>query len=147
MIDKSLKVVLATGKKLTVWDLNSPSKLVEVEIGCEVTSLRGQVDTLHCTTSDNNLVNVCKTKLTVTGCSIVNNDEVLDLVMMGETNTHLAAACNSPIIRLYSRDTWNCEMANGHTDTVLCLATCPGDTSLMASGGRDREVRVWRLEQ
>jgi len=68
-------------------------------------------------------------------------------VLMGESNTHLAVACNSPAIRLYSRDTWNCVLATGHTDTVLCLATCPGDTSIMASGGKDREVRVWRLEQ
>ena len=40
-----------------------------------------------------------------------------------------------------------CVLATGHTDTVLCLATCPGDTFIMASGGKDREVRVWRLEQ
>ena len=33
------------------------------------------------------------------------------------------------------------------TDNVLCLATYPGDTSIMASEGKDREVRVWRLEQ
>ena len=33
------------------------------------------------------------------------------------------------------------------TDNVLCLATYPGDTSIMASGGKDREMRVWRLEQ
>ena len=37
-------------------------------------------------------------------------------------------------------------MAIEHSDTVLCLATCPGVTSIMASGGKDREVRVWRLE-
>ena len=33
------------------------------------------------------------------------------------------------------------------TNNVLCLATYPGDTSIMASGGKDREMRVWRLEQ
>ena len=147
MMDHSLKVVLATGDKLTVWDLNTPSKIAEVEIGCEVTSLRRQVDTLHCTTSDHNLVNVSQTNLTVTGCSGGYNDEVLDLVLMGNTNTHLSVACNSPAIRLYSRDTWNCVLATGHTDKVLCLATCPGDTSIMASGGKDKEVRVWRLKQ
>ena len=38
-------------------------------------------------------------------------------------------------------------MAKDHSDTVLCLATCPWVTSIMASGGKDREVRVWRLEQ
>ena len=33
------------------------------------------------------------------------------------------------------------------TYTVLCLATYPGDTSIMASVGEEREARVWRLEQ
>eukprot|EP00092_Neocalanus_flemingeri_P090038 GFUD01114021.1.p1 GENE.GFUD01114021.1~~GFUD01114021.1.p1 ORF type:complete len:465 (-),score=190.35 GFUD01114021.1:10-1404(-) len=81
------------------------------------------------------------------GYTVGNNDEVLDLVLMGETNTHLAVACNSPAIRLYNRDTWNCVLATGHLDTVLCLATCSEDTTLLASGGKDREVRIWRLEQ
>ena len=38
-------------------------------------------------------------------------------------------------------------LVTGHTATVLCLATCPGDTSTMASGGKVREVRVWKVEQ
>ena len=47
------------------------------------------------------------------------NDEVLDLVMMGECNIQLAVACSSPAIRLYSRCTWNCLLVTGHTATVL----------------------------
>ena len=66
---------------------------------------------------------------------------------MGECNTQLAVACNFAAIRLYSRDTWNCVLVTGHTATVHCLATCPGDTSTMASGGKDREVRVWKVKQ
>ena len=54
-------------------------------------------------------------------------------------------ACNYPAIRLYSSNTWNCVLATGDTDTLLCLDTCPGDTSIMASGGTDREARVWMI--
>jgi len=146
--DSSLKVVLAAGEKLAVWDLSTPSKVSEVETGCQVTSLRrGQEDNLHVSTSDHNLLTVSLKNLEVTGCTVGNNDEVLDLVLMGKTSTHLAVACNSPAIRLYNRTSWNCVLATGHTDTVLCLATCQDDTTILASGSKDNEVRVWRLEQ
>ena len=41
MMDTSMKVVLATGDKLAVWDLNTPAKISEIEMGFDVTSLRG----------------------------------------------------------------------------------------------------------
>ena len=75
------------------------------------------------------------------------NDEVLDLVLMGECNIQLAVACSSPAIRLYIRGTWNCVLVTGHTATVLYLATCPGDTSTMARGGKEREGRPWKVEK
>ena len=70
------------------------------------------------------------------------------MVLMAESSTHiasLAVACNSTAIRLYRSNTWNCVLATGDTDTVLCLETCPGDSSSMASGGKDREARVWMI--
>jgi len=142
---ENMKVVLASGNKLSVWNLNTPAKVKELEVGGEITSLRSQEDTLHCTTSDHNMLTISKDDLVVKGCTVGNNDEVLDLVMMGEHSTHLAVACNSPLVRLYNRATWSCVLATGHTDTVLCLATCPTDPTILASGGKDNEVRVWRL--
>ena len=125
MMDNNLKVVLATGDKLAFWNLNVSSKVSEVEVGSDnITSMRGHVYTLHCATPDHNLLTISNSKQTVTGCTVVNNDEVLDLVLMGESSTPL-----------------------GHSDTALCLATCSGDTSIIACGGEDWKVRVWRLEQ
>jgi hypothetical protein len=97
-------------------------------MGGDVTSLEGQVDALHCTTSDHNFLPISQTNLMGTGCTVGNNDEVMDLVLMGESNTQRLVAFNSPAIRMNRRDTWNCALANGHTYIVLCPATCTGDT-------------------
>ena len=91
--------------------LNIPYKISEVEMGCEVTSQRVQMDTLHCTTTDHNLLTISKHNLKVMGCTVGNNDEVLDLVLMGECNTQLAVACNSPAIRLQQG---HLELCAGH---------------------------------
>ena len=72
---------------------------------------------------------------------------VLDLVVgVKHPPGHITVACNSPATRLYSGNTWNCVLATGYLHCVPGLATYPGDTSIMASGGKDREARVWRLE-
>ena len=71
---------------------------------------------------------------------------VLDLVVgVKHPPGHKAMVCNSPATRLYSGNLELCWPLD--TYTVLCLATYPGDTSIMASVGEDREARVWRLEQ
>ena len=45
--------------------------------------------TLHCTTPDHNLLTISNSKQTVTVCTVMNNDVVLDLVLMGESSTPL----------------------------------------------------------
>ena len=54
---------------------------------------------------DQNLVDVTVDTLAVVNTVVANNDEILDLVHLGDTAaaaaTHLAVACNSPAIRLY----------------------------------------------
>ena len=41
---------------------------------------------------------------------------------------------------------FSCSLVSGHQDTVLCLSASPLDCNVLVSGGKDREIRVWRLE-
>ena len=55
--------------------------------------------------------------------------------------------CSLQLPRYQAVQPWNCLLVTGHTPTVLFLATGPGDTSTMASGGKEREVRPWKVEK
>ena len=164
------KVVVAVGETLSVWDLAKAKQEDKLDLGSEVTLLRpGLESVVHCATTDLNLVTVqLEPRLRIKDTVVGNNDEVifllvllavaappapnptppqvLDLVHLGPSSSHLVLASNSPALRLYDTSTWTCALAPGHRDTVLCLATCPFDPLLLASGSKDKEVRVWRLE-
>ena len=148
LLEDSL-ALLAVGSTLSTWNLAKAKQLDKLELGSEVTLLRPSTlpATAHCATADLNLVTVTTgPKLAVSDTVVGNNDEVLDLAYLGEASSHLVLACNSPSLRLYTVASWRCSLASGHRDTVLCLATCPRDPSLLATGSKDREVRLWRLE-
>ncbi|KAJ1024684.1 hypothetical protein NDA13_004611 [Ustilago tritici] len=83
------------------------------------------------------------------------NDEIVDLSLLSSAGveevevgkeTHLAVATNSRALRIYtlneSKDETTAELLAGHTDIVLCLDTSP-DMRLLASGAKDRSVRIW----
>lgn len=144
--DQNLRAVLATEKSLSIWDFSIPSKIKEENVETDIVSLRGENDVLHCSTVDHTLYSYSLPSIAVTGCTVGSHGEVLDLAMLGPT-THLAVACTSPSIRLYDPKTWQCTLANGHTDTILCLGTCPTDPNLLASGSKDNMVLIWRLQE
>ncbi|KZT57066.1 WD40 repeat-like protein [Calocera cornea HHB12733] len=59
-------------------------------------------------------------------------------------DSHLAIATNSSLIRVYSTESNDARLLQGHGDMVLALARS-ADGGLLASGGKDRGVRVWAL--
>ena len=79
-----------------------------------------------------------------------DNDQVLALGLLSQEEsegaaTRVAVAFNSPAVRLYKRDTWQCSLHPGHTDTVLSLA-CHKDGQLLVTDTKDNTIRVWRME-
>lgn len=146
LLKGQFSVLIASEQFLSVWNLDGPAKqMKKLDVGSSVTSLRkGDEDnTAHITTSDHNLVTV-KMKdgdLVISDTLVGDNDQVLSLCVLSDK--YLAVACNSSAVRLYDRETWQCRLYPGHTDTVLCLAM--GDHDMMVSGGKDNTVKVWRL--
>jgi U3 small nucleolar RNA-associated protein 13 len=64
------------------------------------------------------------------------SDEVLDVVMLGAEDSHLAVATNSADIKLYRLKDMGCQLLLGHTDLVLTLATTTSNPSLLLSGAK-----------
>ncbi|XP_051157551.1 transducin beta-like protein 3 [Leptopilina boulardi] len=73
--------------------------------------------------------------------------EILDLVYVGEGDTHLAVASNSCDIKLYELETMNCQLLGGHTDFVMALTTTHINRHLFASSSKDNSVRLWLLDR
>jgi len=142
------RAVVAEGSNISVWDLSKAKQEAKVDLGSEITLLReGGPGMVHCANADLNLLSVTVPGLEVKDTVVGNNDEVLDLVYLGAEKSHLVLACNSPALRLYETSSWTCHLASGHKDTVLALAVSQADPDLLASGSKDRQVRVWRLTE
>ncbi|XP_011635530.1 transducin beta-like protein 3 [Pogonomyrmex barbatus] len=75
------------------------------------------------------------------------SDEILDIVYLGNSDSHIALATNSSDIKLYEIVSMNCQLVCGHTDSVLALATTPANVNLLVSSSKDNSVRVWLLDK
>ncbi|KAH9044758.1 U3 small nucleolar RNA-associated protein [Lactarius pseudohatsudake] len=63
------------------------------------------------------------------------NDEITDVA-------HVALATNSPLIRIYSTESFDARLLAGHRDIVLSLATSSSGR-ILASGAKDNSARLW----
>ncbi|KOC70448.1 Transducin beta-like protein 3, partial [Habropoda laboriosa] len=75
------------------------------------------------------------------------SDDILDIVYLGENESHVAIATNSCDIKIYNILTMNCELVCGHTDIVLSLATTPANSNLLISSAKDNSIRVWFMDK
>ncbi|KAH9951002.1 WD40 repeat-like protein [Amylocystis lapponica] len=83
------------------------------------------------------------------------NDEIIDATFLSPTlplqagpsrsnltDTHLALATNSSLIRVYSNSSLDARLLSGHSEIVLCLDRGAGGR-VLASGSKDHSARVW----
>ena len=106
---------------------------------CEATS------TLLGVTNSNNfkVYSVADCALTYRSTVIGNNDEIVDLCYVGDSN-HLAVATNSYELRLLSIPTFSSNLLYGHRDTILSIkATADGKFILTSS--KDKTIRLWHV--
>ncbi|XP_076046219.1 transducin beta-like protein 3 [Oratosquilla oratoria] len=74
------------------------------------------------------------------------NDQILDLIYVGEKDSHLVVATNSAQLRIYECATFSCSLVQGHSALVLALARHPTISSFFASSSNDNTVRLWHLQ-
>jgi U3 small nucleolar RNA-associated protein 13 len=74
-----------------------------------------------------------------------HNDEIIDLVYVGPTESHLAIATNTEQIRLFNIDSFDNNIIYGHKDIVICLAKS-FDGKFLISGSKDNSARLWKID-
>lgn len=99
------------------------------------------------TTNDHNIIIYSIENFECLKQFIGNNDEILDVIYVGDNGTHIAVATNSPDIKLYELSTMSSQLLKGHDNIVLSLATTPANLNLMASSGKDNAIRIWLMCQ
>ncbi|XP_060071465.1 transducin beta-like protein 3 [Ylistrum balloti] len=72
-------------------------------------------------------------------------DEVLDLQLMGEQDSHLVMATNSQHLKVFELETWNCQILQGHSDIVLSVCIHHKE-NLIASSSKDNSIRLWKMD-
>ena len=78
-------------------------------------------------------------------CSIIistlqfvgDNDDVLDIKFMGNNDSHVAVATNSPLVRVFSMETWACQVLRGHSDIVMALDVSH-ESEMLVTGSKVR---------
>ncbi|EEC12338.1 WD-repeat protein, putative, partial [Ixodes scapularis] len=75
------------------------------------------------------------------------NDEVLDVRLVGKEEGTLAAATNSPHVRLFQLSTFHCRLLRGHSDIVVALDTFASDPTLLVTVSKDNTLKLWRVHE
>ncbi|KAI0756479.1 WD40 repeat-like protein [Daedaleopsis nitida] len=84
------------------------------------------------------------------------NDEIIDATFLSpnlplqaststsspHSDTHVALATNSSLIRVYSTSSLDARLISGHSEIVLCLDR-GAQGRVLASGSKDRSARIW----
>ncbi len=65
------------------------------------------------------------------------NDDILDVQYTGPSDSHIAVATNSEMIKVFEVETWDCQILRGHSNTVMCLDVLQTGF-LLASGSKVR---------
>ncbi|KAK6059751.1 WD domain, G-beta repeat protein [Cooperia oncophora] len=102
-------------------------------------------DQLLTTSAEENIFLVSFVKLSLERQIVGFHDEVYSCSFVGKEESHLAVASNTKEIRLYNTSTWDCQLVEGHSESVLCVATAPFNRRLMASCSKDNSIIIWKL--
>ena len=100
--------------------------------------------TVYCTFQISNMLQYvqCTGFSVITQCVrhlqlIGNNDEILDIALVGEEEEYIAMATNSSLVKVFNRRSFGCHLLHGHTAVVLCL-DCTSDGRVMVTGSKVR---------
>uniref|UniRef100_A0A0B6ZLZ2 U3 small nucleolar RNA-associated protein 13 C-terminal domain-containing protein n=1 Tax=Arion vulgaris TaxID=1028688 RepID=A0A0B6ZLZ2_9EUPU len=69
-------------------------------------------------------------------------DEILSAHFLGEEASHVAVATNTDLLKVFNRDTWECQMLQGHSDIITSLDV---RGNFIVSSSKDSTIRIWQL--
>lgn len=120
--------------------------LVWMYLAHNLDSFNNETSSLISVHADQNIVFYSLATRKLTRHLIGFNDEIVDACFLSSTSTdsHVALATNSSLIRVYSASSADARLLEGHTDIVLCLDTSV-DGRILASGGKDHVSRLWAM--
>ncbi|XP_008471179.1 transducin beta-like protein 3 [Diaphorina citri] len=78
--------------------------------------------------------------------SLLHYYETSAVMIVGEEDSHIVVASNTPHLQLYARKDMSCTLVSGHTDFVLTLATSLANRNLLLSGSKDNSIRLWLFD-
>ncbi|EYC44227.1 hypothetical protein Y032_0468g2015 [Ancylostoma ceylanicum] len=102
-------------------------------------------DQLLMTSAEENIFIVSFDNLSLKRQIVGFHDEVYACSLFGKDESHLAVASNAREIRLYDVKTWDCQLVEGHSESVLHVTTAAFDRSLLASCSKDNSIIIWKL--
>ncbi|XP_059142693.1 transducin beta-like protein 3 isoform X2 [Physella acuta] len=92
-------------------------------------------------TYDDNIIQLSK-DFTIEKQLCGHLDEILSLHFLGEDDSHVVAATNTDLLKVFNRDTWECQMMAGHSDIITSLDV---KGNFIVSGSKDSSIRIWNL--
>ncbi|XP_074647649.1 transducin beta-like protein 3 isoform X2 [Tubulanus polymorphus] len=135
--------------KLKVWNATSSRCVHEQSVEHSyVISHATRVSGLNAvvvTTVDHNILLYNDENFSLEKQFVGYNDDILDIKFFGAAEENVAIATNSKQIKVFNRETWDCQILDGHTDTVLCI-DCNRVDDILVSSAKDNSVRVWKYE-
>ncbi|KAH8835581.1 U3 small nucleolar RNA-associated protein [Flagelloscypha sp. PMI_526] len=138
---KVLYTLGSEGRPVTQDDDEEQRQIVDVIFNADTSSLIS----VH---ADQNIMFYSLATQQLTRHLIGFNDEIVDASFLSSptsTDSHVAFATNSSLIRVYSVSTADARLLAGHSDIVLCLDTSAGGR-ILASGGKDHTARIWSMK-
>lgn len=72
------------------------------------------------------------------------NDEVYDASFLSDDDSRIVLATNSNEVRIYDLKTLNCQLLNGHTDSILALDVPVWNNKTFATCSKDNKIFIWR---
>ncbi|KAK6736881.1 hypothetical protein RB195_019524 [Necator americanus] len=142
--------IVTVGEEGTVkeWVISSGSVVRRkkiTEVGLDFLVYNPVRDQLLMASAEENIFVVSFDDLSLKRQIVGFHDEVYACSLLGKNDSHLAVASNAKEVRLYDVETWDCQMIDGHSDSVLHVTTAPFNRRLLASCSKDNCIIIWRL--
>ncbi|XP_005105780.1 transducin beta-like protein 3 [Aplysia californica] len=69
-------------------------------------------------------------------------DDVLSVRFVGDGDSHVAVATNTELLKVFSKESWECQLLQGHSDIITCLDV---HGNFIVSASKDSSIRLWQL--